>query len=113
MRKPQKSRQPDKWSEVHIRLKGSLKNELIDYSRRHDLSVGQVVNYAIFLLLQEDKGIPTPGTAQYSLPTMEESIVAYMKGETLLQPCGQVSCTMQLTELDGMTFCNTCNIRIL
>lgn len=113
MRKPEKSRRPDSWSEIHIRLKGSLKNELIDYARRHDLSVGQVVNYAIFVLLQDSKGVPAPGTPQYSLPTMEESLVAYMKGENLLKPCGQVSCDMKLTELDGMSFCDVCNFRIL
>lgn len=113
MRKPQKSRHPDKWSEIHVRIKGSLKNELIDYARRHELSVGQIVNYAIFLLLQDEKGIPAPGSPQYSLPTLEESLLAYMKGDTLLQPCGQVSCNMQLTELDGLSFCDTCNLRIL
>lgn len=113
MRKPEKSKRPDGWSEIHVRLKGSLKNELIDYARRHELSVGQVVNYAIFLLVQEDKGIPAPGSPQYSLPTMEESLLAYMKGETLLQPCGKVSCEMKLTELNGVSFCDTCNLRIL
>lgn len=113
MRKPEKSRRPDSWSEIHVRLKGHLKNELIDYSRKNNLSVGQVVNYAIFALLQDSKGLPALGTPQYSLPTMEESLVAYMKGENLLQPCGQTSCEMQLTQLDGMSFCNVCNFRIL
>ena len=97
---------------MHIRLKGRMKNEIIDAASRAGLTVNQYILVAIYTHLREERDIPPPTTAQFRIPTLEESIVAYMRGETVLQPCGQEKCEQVLTHLDGLTFCDTCNLRI-
>jgi hypothetical protein len=37
---------------------------------------------------------------------------AYLAGETLLMPCGKPKCKMKEVELNGLVFCETCNVRI-
>jgi hypothetical protein len=113
MRKYEKSRFPNRYSELHLRLLGSQKNEIIDYAKAQGLSVNQLVLYAVLDFIRNEKGIPSPGSAQFSIPTMEETLTAYMRGEQVLTPCGKTSCDMQLVDVAGMEFCKTCNVRVV
>lgn len=113
MRKYEKSRFPNRYSELHLRLLGSQKNEIIDYAKAQGLSVNQLVLYAVLDFIRNQKGIPSPGSAQFSIPTMEETLTAYMRGEQVLTPCGKTSCDMQLVDVAGMEFCKTCNVRVV
>lgn len=111
-RKPEKTRFVDRYVTLNIRMKGRQKNEIIEYARRHDMSVTDVVLYAVWDFIRNEKGIPSPGSAQFSIPTIEETVLAYIKGEQILQPCGQKECNKRLIELNNMQFCETCNVRV-
>lgn len=112
-RKAEKTRYTDRYVTLNIRLKGKQKNEIIDYARKKDLSVNDVVLYAIWQFIQNEKGIPDAGSAQFSLPTVEETVLAYVRGETILQPCGLRECDKKIADVNGMQFCETCNLRIM
>jgi len=112
VRKYEKSRFPNRYSEIHLRLLGSQKNEIIDYAKAQGLSVNQLAIYAILDFIRNQKGLPSPGPSQFSLPTMEETIAAYMRGEKILTPCGQMSCDMNLEDISDISICKTCNLRV-
>lgn len=112
-RKAEKTRWHDRYVTLNIRLKGKQKNDIIDYARKHEQSVNDVVLYAVWDFIRRDKGIPSPGTPQFSVPTVDETVLAYIRGEHILQPCGQKNCDKKITQLNDMQFCETCNVRIL
>lgn len=112
-RKSQKTKFVDRWTGISLRLKGRLKNEIIEHAAKRGVSVNELVLYAVWDFIQNEKGIPSAGSAQYSLPTAQEEIAAYLRGETLLQPCGKKDCTKKITQIDSMQFCTVCNLRIL
>lgn len=111
-RKFQKTRYVDRYTTLNIRMLGKQKNEIIDYARKKGLSITEVVVYAVWDFIRRDAGIPSPGSAQFSVPTVEETVLAYVRGEHILQPCGQKQCDKKITELNDMQFCETCNLRI-
>jgi len=112
-RKSEKTRFPDRYVTIQIRLKGKQKNEIVDYARAHGYSVNELILYAVWQFIQNQKGIPDAGTPQFSIPTVEETVLAYIRGEHILKPCGQKECVQNITDLDGMQYCTTCNLRIL
>jgi hypothetical protein len=112
-RKPEKTRFLDNYVTLNIRMKGKQKNEIIEYARKKDLSVTDVVLYAVWDFIRNEKGIPSAGSAQFSLPTMDEAFLAYIRGEHIMQPCGKRECDKKITEINQMQFCETCNIRIV
>jgi hypothetical protein len=111
-RKAEKTRFVDKYVTLNIRMKGRQKNEIIEYARKKNLSVTDVILYAVWEFIRNEKGIPSPGSAQFSLPTVDEVIFAYIRGEHIMQPCGKKECEQKITDLNGMQFCETCNLRI-
>lgn len=111
-RKSEKTRFPERWHGLSLRLKGRLKNEIIDYANKKGISVNELILFAVWEFIRNEKGIPSPGSAQYSLPTKEESIAAYLRGEQLLKPCGKKDCNQKITQIDSLYFCETCNLRI-
>ena len=113
VRKYEKSRFPNRYSDIHLRVLGSQKNEIIDYAKAQGLSGNQLVIYAVLDFVRNQKGIPSPGPSQFSIPTMEETLTAYMRGEGILTPCGKMQCDMKLVDVSGMQFCKHCNIRVV
>ncbi len=111
-REYQRAKFYDRFYDIHLRLTGRQKNEIITYAKKIDASVNQVILFAVWDFIRKSKGIPSPGTAQYSPPTVSDVIGAYVAGVTLLKPCGQKECEQKLTELSGMVFCTTCNYRV-
>lgn len=111
-RRAEKTRFVDKYVILNVRMKGRQKNEIIDYARKKGLAVNDVILYAVWEFIRADKGIPNAGSAQFSLPTVEETVLAYIRGEHILQPCGQRECDKKITQLNDMQFCETCNLRI-
>lgn len=112
-RKPEKTRFVDRYVTLNIRMKGRQKNEIIEYAKKKELSVTDVVLYAVWDFIRNEKGIPSAGSAQFSLPTVDETVLAYIRGEHILQPCGKRECEKRITEINQMQFCETCNLRIL
>jgi len=111
-RKAEKTRWVDSFVTLNIRMKGRQKNEIIDYARKKGIAVNDVVLYAVWDFIRNDKGIPSPGSAQFSIPSIDETVLAYIRGEHILQPCGQKDCTKKIVQLNDMQFCETCNLRI-
>ena len=111
-RRSEKTRYVDRWTGIALRLKGRFKNEIIEAATKSGVSVNEYVLYSAYVLIRAEKGIPEPGSAQYSIPTVQEEVAAYLRGETLLKPCGQKQCEQTLKSIDSLTFCETCNLRI-
>lgn len=111
-RRAEKTRFIDKYVILNVRMKGKQKNEIIDYARKKNLAVNDVMLYAVWEFIRNEKGIPDAGSAQYSIPTIQETVLAYIRGDHLLQPCGLKECEQKITQLNNMQFCETCNIRI-
>lgn len=111
-RKSEKTRFPNRFHTLSLRVQGSLKNLIVDYAREKNISVNELISFSVYEFIRLEKGIPSPGQAQYSLPTAQEEIAAYLRGEKLLEPCGQKTCTKKIMQIDLMKFCETCNIRI-
>lgn len=111
-RRAEKTRFVDKYVILNLRMKGRQKNEIIDYARKKGISVNELILYAVWEFIRNEKGIPSPGSAQFSIPTIEETVLAYIRGDHILQPCGKKECDKKITELDSMQFCETCNLRI-
>lgn len=112
VRKSEKSKHPKRWHDMKIRLLGEQKNTIIDYARANDLSVNQLILYAVLDFINNQKGIPSPGQAQYAKSTLDDVLSAYVRGEKLYQPCGKIECDKQITIISNMEFCKTCNFRI-
>jgi len=111
-RKSEKTRFPNRWHVLSLRVKGHLKNQIIDYARKNNITVNELITFAVYEFVRLEKGIPSPGNAQYALPTTHEEIAAYLRGEKLLEPCGQKNCIKKIIEIDSLKFCETCNLRI-
>ena len=111
-RKHQRAKYPDRWYDIHLRLTGKQKNEILAYADKKGISVNELILYAVWDHIRSQKGIPSPGESPYRLPTVDEVLAAYIAGEKVMQPCGKFECEQKLTQLDSMTFCETCNLRV-
>ena len=112
-RKASKTKYTDRWTGITLRLKGDVKNQILEAANKKGISVNQFVLYAVWDFIQNEKGIPSPGNAQFALQTVQEEVLAYLRGETLMKPCGKKDCQQIITQLNEMDFCCTCNLRIL
>jgi len=112
MTTPKRAAFKDRLYNVGIRISGEQKNIIIDHAASKGISVAQLIEYAVWEFIRQDKGIPNPGPSQFRQATPQDELRAYLSGETILQPCGQKQCDQQLTKFQGLTFCNTCNLRI-
>lgn len=112
MAKPKRADYEDRLYNVGIRISGKQKNHIIDFADSKGITVSQLIEYAVWQFIRNDKGIAAPGPSQYAVITPEENIRAYLTGETLLQPCGKVECKQDIVMFQNMKFCETCNLRI-
>lgn len=112
MPEPRRADFDDRLYNLGIRITGKQKNEIIDFAKSKGISVSQLMNYAVWQFIREDKGIPAPGPSQFALATPEDQVRAYLTGETLLQPCGKIECEKDIVMFQGMEFCENCNLRI-
>jgi len=112
MPEPQRAQWEDRLYNVGIRITGKQKNLIIDHAKSKGISVSQLIEYAVWQFIREDKGIAAPGPSQFTKATKEEMIKAYLTNKTVLQPCGKTECESKVTMFQGMEFCETCNLRI-
>lgn len=97
---------------LSVRLTGAQKNQIIDAAQEENISVNQLVLFAVWTYIRSKQGIPSPGASQFARNTPEDMLKAYLTGQTLLMPCGKPKCKMTPVTLSGMEFCETCNVRI-
>lgn len=112
MPEPRRADYDDRLYNLGIRISGKQKNQIIDFAKSKGISVSQLIEYAVWQFIREDKGIPAPGPSQFAKITPEDQVRAYLTGVNLLQPCGQQSCKQEVVMFQGMEFCETCNLRI-
>lgn len=109
---PQPAKYEDRYYNVSIRILGKEKNALIDYAKEQQVSVSELIEYAIWTFIREKKNIPNPGPSQFHETTPQDTIRAYLTGVNLLEPCGKPSCEKEIVTVAGMNFCTTCNVRV-
>ena len=112
MRKASKTRYLNNLCNVVLRVKGSVKNEMVDAARKNNMPLSQYILYCVWEHMRSERGIPQPGSAQFAIPDTRTELEAYLRGEQILMPCGRPSCDMVVTEFQNMEFCETCNVRI-
>jgi len=106
------ARFPSRMYNIVLRVTGADKNKILAQAKKNKMTLSEYVLYCVWENMRSAKGIPAPGPSQFALPTAQEQIAAYLAGKTLLTPCGQTSCDMTVVEVSGMSFCDTCNVRI-
>ena len=111
-RKRKLAKYPDKKYGIALVLTGTQKNEIVRYAESIGVSVNELVVYSALTFVRNEKGIPESGPAQFRLPTLEETLVGYIRGEQVLTPCGKTSCEMVLEDIGQYQFCKTCNVRV-
>ena len=107
-----RAKHPERLYNIALRVKGSLKNEIIVAAKKNEMTLAEYVLYCTWEHMRSGRGIPPPGSAQFSLPEPMDIIRSYFTGDTILQPCGKPQCDIKLIEFESMTFCDTCNVRI-
>lgn len=112
MAEPRRAEYEDRLYNVGIRISGKQKNLIIDHAKSKGISVSQLIEYAVWEFIRNDKGIPSPGPSQFAKSDPNDVVRSYLTGETILQPCGQASCKQEIIMFQGMEFCQTCNLRI-
>jgi hypothetical protein len=111
-RKRKLAKYPDRKYGIALTLTGAQKNEIVKYAESIGVSVNELMVYCALTFVRNERGIPEPGPAQFKLPTFEETLAGYIRGEHVLTPCGKTSCDMVLEEVGQFQFCKTCNIRV-
>ena len=112
VKKATRAKHPDRLYNIALRVKGSLKNEILAAARKNDMTLAEYILYCTWEHMRSERGVPPPGSAQFSLPEPMDVVRAYFTGDTILEPCGKPVCDKKLTEFQGMTFCETCNVRV-
>ncbi len=100
---------------LQIRLPGKLKNQVIDNAESSNVSLNAWLLQAIQNMLRD--GMPAPAPLA-PLPTHVDVLRAYLSGETLMGPCGQLATDCDAVNGNRLTadmscqWCQTCGIRL-
>ena len=112
MKQATRAKYPHRLYNIVIRISGKQKNKILKAAKKQNLTLSDYIKYCIYSEMRREQGFPTPGSAQYSIPTIQEQIHAVATGRTLAQPCGEIDCEKSVVEVGSMSFCETCNIRV-
>jgi len=112
MKQAKKTKHINHLCNIVLRVKGSVKNEIVDAARKNNMPLSQYILYCVWEHMRSERGIPQPGSAQFAIPDVKTELEAYLRGEQVLMPCGRPACDIVVTEFQGMEFCETCNVRI-
>ena len=111
-RKSRRATHPDRLYNINIRVSGRTKNKIRKHAKKKRLSLSGYVQYCVWQTINSELDVPPPTTAKLARPTPQDELRAYLKGETLLGPCGKADCELMVVEVGGVEFCETCNMRI-
>jgi len=93
---------------VTVPIPGWLKNQLVDLAVLRELSFQKLVGLLLVNGVRDAEG-----RALLEVPEPVEplsGVVAYLRGERRLEPCGQPSCVKVSVEVLGSTFCDVCGV---
>lgn len=113
-RKPIKANNSTTDYNLVVRVPGWFKNELIEHCENLDTSLNSWIIYTLREALRASAGLPPAPPALAPLPTIEDTLRAYVAGERLLMPCGkQAPCAGENpVSLGGYEYCPECSIRV-
>lgn len=105
-----KSRRADDGDTVFVTVPvpGWLKNELVDLAVLRELSFQKLVGLLLINGVRDASGLPL-----FEVPERVDvlsSVVAYLRGERRLEPCGLPSCSKKPVEVLGSSFCDVCGV---
>lgn len=93
---------------VTVPVPGWLKNSLVDLACDSDISFQRLVVLLLTNGLRVEAGKPS---LQVDLPVDPvESLVAYLRGVRVLEPCGLPVCVKVPVEVLGSVFCDVCGV---
>jgi hypothetical protein len=91
-----------------VPIPGWLKNDLVDLAVLRELSFQKLVNLLLVNGVRDAEG---RALLEVSDPVEPLSgVVAYLRGERRLEPCGLPSCEKVPVEVLGSTFCDVCGV---
>ena len=94
-----------------VPIPGWLKNQLVDLAVLRELSFQKLVGLLLVNGVRDAEG---RALLEVSDPVEPLSgVVAYLRGERRLEPCGLPSCDKKPVEVLGSTFCDTCGVCLL
>jgi len=108
----QPAKYPSRLYNIVLRVTGKEKNKILKQAKKHKLSLSEYIKYCIWQTERHGDGIPPPTTTKVALPTIDEHLRAYLRGDTLLQPCGETECDQVIESFGIMKVCATCNLRL-
>jgi hypothetical protein len=111
-KKASRAKHSDRLYNIVLRVKGSVKNDIMKAAERHEMTLNDYVLYCTWEHIRSERGIPAPGPSQFSLPDPMDYVRAYLSGVSVLMPCGKKECNMVVSTHNDMEFCDTCNVRI-
>lgn len=113
-RKPIKAKNHDNDYNVVIRVPGWFKNEIIEHCDELGTSLNSWIIYTLREALRADAGLPPAPPALAPLPTLEDTLRAYVAGERIIMPCGKPGpCAGENpVPLGGFEYCSECSIRV-
>lgn len=93
---------------VTVPIPGWLKNGLVDLAVVRELSFQKLVGLLLVNGVRDAEG---RALLEVSDPVEPLSgVVAYLRGERRLEPCGQPSCVKVPVEVLGSSFCDVCGV---
>ena len=93
---------------VTVPVPGWLKNELVDLAEGSGVSFQKLVGLLLVNGVRVEVGKPSFELGGSVEPLV--GVLAYLRGERRLEPCGQVSCVKVPVEVLGSSFCDVCGV---
>jgi len=93
---------------VTVPVPGWLKNQLVDLSVLRELSFQRLVNFLLINGIRDAEGLALLEVSEPVKPL--SGVVAYLRGERRLEPCGLAVCDKKPVDVLGSTFCDTCGV---
>ena len=99
---------PEETVFVTVPLPGWLKNELLDLCKKRDVSFQRLVGLLLVNGVRDAEGRALLELGEPIEPI--SGVVAYLRGERRLEPCGLPSCEKKPVEVLGSSYCDTCGV---
>jgi len=93
---------------VTVPVPGWLKNELVDLAVLRELSFQKLVGLFLVNGVRDAEGRVLLEVSDPVEPLV--GVVAYLRGERRLEPCGLVVCDKKPVEVLGSVFCDVCGV---
>lgn len=93
---------------VTVPVPGWVKNGLVDLAVVRELSFQKLVGLLLVNGLRDAEGLALLEVSDPVEPL--SGVLAYLRGERRLEPCGLVSCEKVPVDVLGSSFCDVCGV---